>query len=130
MLISRNEAKKILGKKADALCRFWPNGCPFDAKSKFTLQVDMPDSKQPVTLAFCTVRSIRPVSEGTYSASGLLKGEGWSHISSWKRNLSDRYGQIPSDNLWRITFNVDKTVEDVERQQKTQDANKRRSPSR
>jgi len=113
MIINTLEARKVFQKKADALCRQYSKKPKFDGGDKITLSVER-DGKLEA-FAYCTVRSVRQVTEDDYQgpkSDYFVGGEGWSSFRVWKRENEKLYGS-PLKNLWRITFNVDKLHSEV-----------------
>lgn len=100
MKLNDIESSRVLAGRALAITRFYPNGARLAPKQEHVI------SNNGTPFGVIQIRSIRPIkSEDYISNPKLLKGEGWSDISSWKKNLK-RNKFEEGDSLYRITFNV------------------------
>ena len=126
------EARRIINRKADAITRLYPGGCPFQVGDKTALYTEVDGAQKEY--AFVTVKSLRPCSLAERRKDeGMAEAEGFSHPTSWETNLRSLYGGALDANpskrkLMRVRFQVDKMMPELEKEQAAAQAKPREAP--
>ena len=109
MKTTQAETMALLQGKAKALTRFFPAVVGVNVGQELELVYEEKNGNRRKYMKV-QVLAVRPVTLENYmkgaEATRLLESEGWSHHTSWERNLKELFGQVPSKGLYRLTLKI------------------------